>query len=125
MTNKNRLSLRGPNGAAAIRTPCRHKEDTAMNYYVYILSSATDVTIYTGVTKDLVRRVYEHKHNLDPDSFTARYGVHKLVYYEETTDVRAAIEREKQIKSWSRKKKNRLVETMNPTWEYLYGNILP
>ena len=96
-----------------------------MNYYVYILSSATDVTIYTGVTKDLVRRVYEHKHNLDPDSFTARYGVHKLVYYEETTDVRAAIEREKQIKSWSRKKKNRLVETMNPTWEYLYGNILP
>ena len=77
-----------------------------MNYYVYILSSATDVTIYTGVTKDLVRRVYEHKHNLDPDSFTARYGVHKLVYYEETTDVRAAIEREKQIKSWSRKKKS-------------------
>ena len=96
-----------------------------MNYYVYILSSATDVTIYTGVTKDLVRRVYEHKHNLDPDSFTARYGVHKLVYYEETTDVRAAIEREKQIKSWSRKKKKRLVETMNPTWEDLYGNILP
>ena len=96
-----------------------------MNYYVYILSSATDVTIYTGVTKDLVRRVYEHKHNLDPDSFTARYGVHKLVYYEETTDVRAAIEREKQIKSLCRKKKNRLVETMNPTWEDLYGNILP
>ena len=96
-----------------------------MNYYVYILSSATDVTIYTGVTKDLVRRVYEHKHNLDPDSFTARYGVHKLVYYEETTDVRAAIEREKQIKSWSRKKKNQLIETINPMWEDLYDKLLP
>ena len=96
-----------------------------MQYYVYILSSTTNVTIYTGVTKDLIRRVYEHKHNFDPNSFTARYRVHKLVYFEETTDVRAAIAREKQIKSWSRKKKNQLIETTNPIWEDLYGKLLP
>lgn len=89
------------------------------------LSSATNVTIYTGVTKDLIRRVYEHKHNFDPNSFTARYSVHKLVYFEETTDVRSAIAREKQIKSWSRKKKNQLIETMNPMWEDLYDKLLP
>ena len=96
-----------------------------MTYYVYILSSATDVTIYTGVTNDLIRRVYEHKHNADPTSFTAKYSIHKLVYFEETSDVRSAIEREKQIKSWSRKKKNQLVETMNPKWEDLYNRLLP
>ena len=71
------------------------------------------------------RRVYEHKHNFDPNSFTARYSVHKLVYFEETTDVRSAIAREKQIKSWSRKKKNQLIETMNPMWEDLYDKLLP
>ena len=96
-----------------------------MNYYVYILSNATDVTIYTGVTKDLIRRVYEHKHNADPTSFTAKYSVLKLVYFEATTDIRSAIEREKQIKSWSRKKKNQLLETMNPKWEDLYSRLLP
>ena len=95
-----------------------------MTYYVYILASATNVTIYTGVTRDLVRRVYEHRHNLDPDSFTARYGVHKLVYYEQTTDVKAALEREKQIKSWKRARKNALVASMNPTWQDLYPGIL-
>jgi len=96
-----------------------------MNYYVYILSNVTDVAIYTGVTNNLLRRVYEHKHNLDPDSFTAKYKIHKLVYFEETNDVKAAIEREKQIKSWNRKRKNKLVESMNPTWEDLYDVILP
>ena len=96
-----------------------------MTYYVYILSNRTNVTIYTGVTNDLVRRVYEHRHEQDPNSFTARYGVHKLVYFEETSDVRAAIEREKQIKSWSRAKKNKLIEKKNPQWADLYGTILP
>ena len=96
-----------------------------MHYYVYILSNNTNVSIYTGVTKDLYRRVYEHRHKLEPDSFTARYNVHKLVYFEETTDVRAAIEREKQIKSWSRAKKNKLVESMNPKWQDLYERIMP
>ena len=96
-----------------------------MQYYVYILSSNTNVTIYTGVTKDLYRRMYEHRNELDPNSFTARYKVHKLVYFEETTDVRVAIEREKQIKSWSRAKKNKLIESMNPRWQDLYETILP
>ena len=95
-----------------------------MTYYVYILASATNVTIYTGITNDLIRRVYEHRHEADPKSFTAQYRVHKLVYFEETTDVRAALEREKQIKSWKRAKKNALVETMNPTWQDLYPGLL-
>jgi len=96
-----------------------------MNYYVYILANTTNVAIYVGVTKDLTRRVYEHKQHLDPDSFTARHNIHKLVYYEYTTDVTAAIEREKQIKGWNRKRKNKLIETKNPQWEDLYDTILP
>ena len=95
-----------------------------MSYYVYILANDTNVTIYTGVTRDLVRRVYEHKNNLEPSSFTAKYNVHKLVYFEQTSDVRIALEREKQIKSWKRARKNALVETMNPLWEDLYSSIL-
>ena len=95
-----------------------------MNYYVYILANTTNVAIYVGVTKDLVRRIYEHKHHLDPDSFPARHNIQKLVYYEYTSDVKAAIEREKQIKGWNRKRKNKLVETMNPKWEDLYDRIL-
>ena len=74
--------------------------------------------MYIGVTNDLKRRLYEHKHELI-EGFTKSYHVHKLVYYEETGDVRAAIEREKQLKNWSRAKKNALVETMNPRWEEL------
>ena len=95
-----------------------------MNYYVYILSNVTGTTIYIGVTRDLVRRVYEHKHKLDPNSFTAKYDIHKLVYYESTSDVRAAIEREKQIKSWNRKSKENLINAMNPKWEDLYDSII-
>ena len=94
-------------------------------YYIYILANNTNTTVYVGVTGDLVRRVYEHKHELAEHSFTAKYKVHKLVYYEVTTDVRSAIEREKQIKGWIRAKKNKLVETMNPTWQDLYQSILP
>ena len=94
-------------------------------YYVYILSNNTNTTIYTGVTNDLLRRVYEHKHEMAEESFTAKYKVHKLVYYEATSDVRSAIQREKQIKGWIRAKKNKLVETMNPTWQDLYQSILP
>ena len=95
-----------------------------MNYYVYILANNTNVAIYTGVTRDLVRRVYEHRNHLDPKSFTAKYDIRKLVYFEQTTDVRVAIEREKQIKSWSRAKKNALVESINPEWKDLYQMIL-
>ena len=95
-----------------------------MNYYVYILANITGTTIYIRVTRDLVRRVYEHRHKLDPNSFTAKYDVHKLVYFESTPDVRAAIEREKQLKGWNRKRKNKLVESKNPRWEDLYESIL-
>ena len=76
------------------------------------------------MTNDLIRRVYEHKNNCDPKSFTAKYNVEYLIYFECTSDVKAAIEREKQIKSWSRKKKNKLVESKNPEWKDLYKEIL-
>ena len=95
-----------------------------MQYYVYILTNVTGTTLYIGVTRNLVRRVYEHKHKLDPNSFTAKYSVHKLVYYECTGDVRVAIEREKQLKSWNRARKNKLVESQNPKWMDLYESIL-
>ncbi len=68
-------------------------------YYVYILTNKHHTVLYTGVTRDLIRRVYEHKNHLDKSSFTAKYKVDKLVFFEETTDVNAAIQREKQIKS--------------------------
>ena len=96
-----------------------------MQYYVYILSNITGTTIYTGVTNDLVRRIYEHKNHLDKRSFTDKYDVTKLVYYEIASDIRAAIEREKQIKGWNRAKKNKLIQSKNPKWEDLYENILP
>ena len=83
-------------------------------YFVYMLANVTGTVVYTGVTNDVVRRVYEHKYNIDPNSFTAKYSVHKLVYYESTTSSYEAITREKQIKSWNRKRKNELVESMNP-----------
>ena len=95
-----------------------------MQYYVYILSNATNVAIYIGVTNDLIRRIYEHRNHADPKSFTARYNISKLVYYEETPDVRAAIEREKQLKSWSRARKNELIASKNPTWADLYESFL-
>ena len=95
-----------------------------MEYYVYILANATNTAIYVGVTKDLARRIYEHKNKLDEGSFTAKYDIHKLVYYESTCDVHAAIEREKQIKGWNRARKNKLVTARNPKWEDLYQSIL-
>ena len=95
-----------------------------MSYYVYILASATNYTVYIGVTSDLVRRVYEHRNHLDPDSFTSQYDVHKLVYFEQTSDVKAALEREKQLKGWRRSKKNALIDTMNPEWKDLYPDLL-
>ena len=95
-----------------------------MEYYVYIMSSTSNYTIYTGVTNNLVRRVYEHHTGADPDGFTTKYAVKKLVYYESTHDVLSAIEREKQIKSWSRKKKNTLIAGINPAWRDLYPELL-
>ena len=95
-----------------------------MSYYVYILASDTNYTVYIGVTNNLIRRVYEHKTHADPDSFTSQYNVHKLVYFEQTPHVYAALEREKQLKGWRRSKKNALIETMNPEWRDLYPDLL-
>ena len=71
-----------------------------------------------------MRRVYEHKNHLDKGSFTAQYNIEKLVYFEVTSNVKAAIEREKQIKGWNRKRKNKLIESKNPNWDDLYHAIL-
>ena len=95
-----------------------------MTYYVYILTNKNNNVLYTGITKDLIRRVYEHKHHFDKDSFTAKYNVTKLVYFEETTDVKAAIEREKQIKGWSRMKKLFLIKEQNPALQDIYPSLL-
>ena len=95
-----------------------------MNYYVYFLTNKSNRVLYVGVTNDLIRRIYEHKNHLEENSFTAKYKTTKLVYYEQTTDVRSAIAREKQIKSWDRERKNNLIESMNPAWEDLYPTII-
>ena len=95
-----------------------------MQYYVYMVTNKHNTVLYTGVTNDLIRRIYTHKEHIDPKSFTARYNVDKLVYFEATSDVRAAIEREKQIKSWSRARKNELVASANPEWKDLFPEIL-
>ncbi|MBR4450959.1 MAG: GIY-YIG nuclease family protein [Clostridia bacterium] len=92
------------------------------NYYVYILTNQSDKVMYIGVTNNLERRLYEHKHNM-VEGFTKKYNVHKLVYYEHTTDVYAAITREKELKGWRRSKKNALVETMNPEWKDLSNSL--
>lgn len=87
------------------------------HYYVYILTNRVR-TLYVGVTNDLKRRIYEHKRKLVP-GFTMRYNLTWLAYYEETTDVRSAIAREKQIKGWRRSKKIALIESLNPVWRDL------
>ena len=88
------------------------------DYYVYVLTNDNNNVMYIGITNDLKRRVYEHKSN-SIEGFTKKYHVHKLVYYEITTDVNSAIAREKQLKKWKRAKKNALVETLNPKWKEL------
>ena len=87
-------------------------------YYVYIMASHTRV-LYTGVTNDLVRRVGEHRRGDDPKAFTARYRATKLVYYEEFRSILDAIAREKEIKSWRRSRRVRLIVARNPKWEDL------
>jgi putative endonuclease len=86
-------------------------------YYVYIMASRSRV-LYTGITNDLIKRVFEHKNRLI-GRFTKKYNVINLVYYEVADDVQAAIQREKQVKGWLRKKKIALIEAMNPEWKDL------
>ena len=94
-----------------------------MPYFVYMLASQPRGTLYIGVTNNLVRRVHEHKSHTC-DGFTARYGVHHLVWFETTESIEAAIQREKQLKNWKRDWKIELIEKENPLWEDLYSKIL-
>ncbi|KXK56216.1 MAG: excinuclease ABC subunit C [Chlorobi bacterium OLB5] len=89
-------------------------------FYIYIMTNKKNGTLYTGMTDDLLRRVFEHKNNLYKTSFTSIFNLHKLVYFEQTDDVSAAIYREKQIKKWNRDWKLKLIEDMNPNWNDLY-----
>ena len=85
-------------------------------YYVYILANEDNSMVYVGVTNDIKLRLYEHR-NGQIEGFTKKYHVNKLVYYEEYSEITFAISREKQMKHWVRRKKNRLVETINPEWK--------
>ncbi len=93
-----------------------------MSYFVYILASRRNVTLYTGVTNDLVRRGYQHRSGIG-SRFARRYGVRLLVYFETFENVRQAIRCEKAIKSWPRAWKVDLIEARNPTWRDLYPEI--
>ena len=89
-------------------------------YYVYILVNKTNTVMYIGVTNDLSRRLYEHNSGLF-EGFSKKYNAHKIVYFEEYSEINLAIAREKQLKSWRRDKKNSLVETINPDWKDLFA----
>ena len=90
-----------------------------MNYFVYIMASQCNGTLYVGVTNDIARRVHEHRTGA-ADGFTKRYNVKQLVWYETHGDVQAAIAREKSIKRWPRRYKLNVIEAMNPGWNDLY-----
>lgn len=91
-------------------------------YYVYILTNKTNNVLYTGVTHNLIKRVYEHKNKITK-GFTSKYNVNKLVYFEVIDEVIVAIEREKEIKGWLRERKIDLIRSINPKWKDLYEDI--
>jgi putative endonuclease len=92
-------------------------------YYVYIMASKRNGTLYIGITDDLIRRVQEHKSDIH-HGFTWKYGVHTLVWFDQCNEVSVAIQREKQLKAWQRKWKLRLIEDANPEWKDLYEEIV-
>ncbi|MDP8297100.1 MAG: GIY-YIG nuclease family protein [Candidatus Orphnella occulta] len=92
-------------------------------YYVYMLASKRNGTLYIGVTNNLVRRIYEHKKGL-VEGFTKKYSINRLVFYEETNDVESAIIREKQMKKWKRQWKIDLIQKNNSKWKDLYNEII-
>jgi len=92
------------------------------SYFVYIVTNKINTVLYTGVTNNLIRRIYEHKNKL-VSSFSSKYNINKLIHYEVFNDINQAIEREKQIKSGSRNKKFDLIKIKNPNFEDLYKNI--
>ena len=102
----------------------QHNQEPTMHTesYIYLLANKYNNVLYTGVTSDLIRRVYEHKSKL-VKGFTQKYNVDRLVYYEACANIVVAIEREKQIKAWSRKKKDELINALNPEWNDLYRSL--
>jgi putative endonuclease len=92
------------------------------SYFVYLLASRRNGTLYVGVTNDLTKRVWQHKQGL-VEGFTKRYGIKMLVWYQQTESIEAAIVREKQIKKWNRDWKVELIEKNNPQWRDLYAEI--
>ena len=91
--------------------------------FTYIITNRRHTTLYTGASTNLPARVIEHRDRVNPRSFSARYGLEKLVYYEIFEEEREAFFRERQIKSWSRKKKVKLIDEFNPRWDDLYAEI--
>jgi len=89
-----------------------------LSSYIYILTNKNKTTLYIGVTNNLKRRLAEHKNSIG-SKFTRKYGLEFLVYYEEFSNISEAITREKQLKNWSRDKKNKLIETLNPDWVFI------
>jgi len=94
-----------------------------VQYYIYILASKKNGTLYVGVTSDLVRRIYEHRNDL-AEGFTQKYSIHNLIYFESTESVESAIKREKQLKKWNRAWKISLIERSNPEWNDLYPDLI-
>ena len=90
--------------------------------YIYFMSNRYNKVLYVGITSNLIKRVWEHKNKV-VDGFTKRYNPNKLVYYEIYDDIETAINREKQIKSWSRRKKAELINALNPSWDDLYEKL--
>ena len=94
------------------------------NYYIYFLTNKSKTVLYIGVTNDLERRLWEHANHVNSNSFTTRYKCYYLVYYEHYKYIDKAIAREKEIKGWCRSKKNALIATENPKWEFWNNKIL-
>ena len=93
-------------------------------YCVYILTNIKNSVLYIGITRNLAKRSYQHKASV-VESFSSKYKTKKLIYYEQYTDVRNAIEREKQLKKWNRAWKERLIKQFNPEWKDLYSELFP
>jgi putative endonuclease len=113
-------SFRGASASERTRNP---DTSTTVPYYVYLLASRKNGTLYLGITRDLARRVYEHKNKIVP-GFTSRYDIDRLVWFECYDDPRTAIEREKEVKKWRRNWKIDLIEKENSSWRDLYPEIV-
>ena len=109
-------------GGPGIFMYCSGADMPAKSYWIYMLASQKNGTLYIGVTSDLIRRVYEHRNHL-LEGFTKEYDVSRLVYYEEYDDIGLALTREKQLKKWNRAWKLKLIESNNPSWKDLYEDL--